>query len=165
MISSCSLPVPSTRNLELVSITIRQAAPSDLEDLIPLCAEYCVADGHEVHEDLIRSGVTGLLNDSTNGFMLVACDEHGELVGYAAISTGWSIEVGGADYVLDELFVQQQGKGIGRQLVTAVEQRCAQLGVRRIFLETEKENERARSLYRRLGFTEDDSVWMSKELS
>ena len=164
MISSCSLPGQSTRNVKRVSITIRQAAQSDLEGLVPLCVEYCNSDGHTVNDDLIRSGVAGLLNDSSNGFMLVACDEQGTLVGYAAVSTGWSIEIGGADYVLDELFVQRQGEGIGRQLVVAVEHRCVELGVRRIFLETEKENERARSLYRRLGFAEDDSVWMSKEL-
>ena len=72
--------------------------------------------------------------------------------------------MGGADYILDEIFVQQRGEGIGRQLIAAAEDRCAELGVRRIFLETERPNHRARSLYARLGFVEDDSVWMSKDL-
>ena len=84
MIFSCSLPGQSTRNVKRVSITIRQAAQSDLEGLIPLCVEYCISDGHAVNEDLIRSGVAGLIDDRSNGFMLVACDEHGTLIGYAA---------------------------------------------------------------------------------
>ena len=106
----------------------------------------------------------GLLDSDANGFILIACDEHDLPIGYAAVSTGWSLEVGGADYILDEIFVQQRGEGIGRQLINAAEDRCAELGVRRIFLETERPNDRARSLCARLGFVEDDSVWMSKDL-
>ena len=148
----------------MVNVTIRRATPSDLERIIPLCIAYCAADNREVNEPLIRSGLAGLLDSDANGFILIACDEHDLPIGYAAVSTGWSLEVGGADYILDEIFVQQRGEGIGRQLIAAAEDRCAGLGVRRIFLETERPNDRARSLYARLGFVEDDSVWMSKDL-
>ena len=147
----------------MVNVTIRRATPADLERIIPLCIDYCAADNREVNEPLIRSGLAGLLDSDVNGFILIACDEHDLPIGYAAVSTGWSLEVGGADYVLDEIFVQQRGEGIGRQLIDAAEDRCAELGVRRIFLETERPNNRARSLYARLGFVEDDSVWMSKD--
>ena len=146
------------------SVTIRRATLSDLERIIPLCIDYCTADNREVNEPMIRSGLAGLLDSDENGFILIACDEHNSPVGYAAVSTGWSLEVGGADYILDEVFVQQRGEGVGRQLIAAAEVRRAELGVRRIFLETERPNVRARSLYARLGFVEDDSVWMSKDL-
>ena len=146
------------------SVTIRRATLSDLERIIPLCIDYCTADNREVNEPKIRSGLAGLLDSDENGFILIACDEHDLPVGYAAVSTGWSLEIGGADYILDEIFIQQRGEGIGRQLIAAAEDRCAELGVRRIFLETERPNVRARSLYARLGFVEDDSVWMSKDL-
>lgn len=146
------------------SVTIRLATLSDLERIIPLCIDYCAADNREVNEPMIRSGLAGLLDSDENGFILIACDDHDSPIGYAAVSTGWSLEVGGADYILDEVFVQQRGEGVGRQLIAATEDRCAELGVRRIFLETERPNVRARSLYARLGFVEDDSVWMSKDL-
>ena len=148
----------------MVNVTIRRATLSDLERIIPLCIDYCTANNREVNEPMIRSGLAGLLDSDENGSMLIACDEHNLPVGYAAVSTGWSLEVGGADYILDEVFVQQRGEGVGRQLIAAAEVRCAELGVRRIFLETERPNVRARSLYARLGFVEDDSVWMSKDL-
>ena len=148
----------------MVNVTIRRATPSDLERIIPLCIDYCAADNREVNEPMIRSGLAGLIDSDANGFLLIACDEHDSPIGYAAVSTGWSLEVGGADYILDEIFVQQRGEGIGQQLIATAEDRCAELGVRRIFLETERPNNRARSLYARLGFVEDDSVWMSKDL-
>ena len=127
-----------------MNVTIRRATPSDLERIIPLCIDYCAADNREVNEPLIRSGLAGLLDSDANGFILIACDEHDLPIGYAAVSTGWSLEVGGADYILDEIFVQQRGEGIGRQLIAAAEDRCAELGVRRIFLETERPKDRAR---------------------
>jgi GNAT superfamily N-acetyltransferase len=145
-------------------VTIRQATAADLEQLIPLCIDYCIADQHTVDESLIRVGVNGLLASSDRGFVLVACDEVGKLIGYAAVSAGWSIEIGGPDFVLDELFVRDQGQGIGSDLVAAVETHCRSLGVKRIFLETERPNDRARLLYARLGFAQDDSIWMSKDL-
>ena len=144
--------------------TIRQATLADLEQLIPLCIDYCIADHHEVDENLIRVGVHGLLESADRGVVLVACDDSDNLIGYAAVSAGWSIEIGGADFVLDELFVREQGHGVGSQLVAAVESYCRSIDVRRIFLETERPNERARQLYSRLGFSEDDSIWMSKDL-
>lgn len=146
------------------NLNIRQATTADLEQLVPLCIDYCIADQHEVDENLIRIGIHGLLASADRGFVLVACDDAENLIGYAAVSAGWSIEIGGADFVLDELFVRERGHGFGSQLVAAVEAYCQSIGVKRIFLETERPNERARQLYARLGFTEDDSIWMSKNL-
>lgn len=145
-------------------MTTRLATTADLEQLIPLCIDYCIADDHPVDELLIRAGVSGLLESTDRGFILVASNENDGIVGYAAVSAGWSIEIGGADFVLDELFVRDQGRGIGSDLVAAVETHCRSLGVKRIFLETERPNNRARMLYSRLGFTQDDSIWMSKDL-
>ena len=147
-----------------MNVMIRRATPPDLVHIIPLCIEYCAANNRELNDTTIRSGLAGLLDNDANGFILIACDEHDSPIGYAAVSTGWSLEVGGADYILDEIFVQQRGEGIGHRLIAAAEDRCAELGVRRIFLETERPNHRSRSLYARLGFVEDDSVWMSKDL-
>jgi GNAT superfamily N-acetyltransferase len=148
----------------VVNVTIRRATLSDLEHIIPLCIDYYATDNREVNEPMIRSGLAGLLASDANGFILIACDEHDSLIGYEAVSSGWSLRIGGAAYILHEIFAQQQGEGIGRQLITAAEDRYSELGVRRIFLETERPNDRARSLHARLGFVEDDSVWMSKDL-
>ena len=145
-------------------VHVTLATADDIGDLIELCQEYCVADGHVIDLMLIRNGVRGLIEDSSHGFILIAREPGGVAVGYAAVSTGWSIEVGGRDYVLDEVYTRRRGLGIGASLLRAVEHECERRQVRRIFLETERPNSRARTLYARHGFTEDDSIWMSKEL-
>lgn len=144
-------------------VTIRRARPGDLDDLVELGVEYCVADGHEVDEPTMRTGFAGLLGDDTYGLVLVALAGDA-VVGYGVVTWGWSVEIGGLDVVLDELYVRTKNTGLGSRLVEAIEAECRARGVKRIFLETERPNVAARRLYARLGWTEDDSIWMSKEL-
>jgi GNAT superfamily N-acetyltransferase len=150
-------------------VTIRRAEPADLDELLVLGAEYCAADGHRFDAPTVRAGFTGLLADDDFGIVLVAdsCDLDGtarHTLGYAVVTWGWSVEIGGLDVVLDELYVRTRGHGVGSALIDAVERNCRERGVKRIFLETERPNERARNLYARHGYSVDDSIWMSKEL-
>jgi ribosomal protein S18 acetylase RimI-like enzyme len=39
--------------------------------------------------------------------------------------------------------------------------RANEQGVKVVFLETERDNPRSRKLYQKLGFKEEDSIWMS----
>ncbi len=149
-------------------LVIRSAAPADLEHLLVLGAEYAAADGHDFDRDAASAGFAPLLTDDRYGIVhvaeSVAADGTRALDGYGVVTWGWSIEIGGLDVVLDELYVRTRGTGIGTALVTSLERACRERGVKRIFLETERPNEAARRLYARLGFTADDSIWMAKEL-
>lgn len=131
--------------------------------MLELCAEYCEADGHAFDPERARAGIIPLLRDDTRGVVLIATAD-GRPEGYGAVTWGWSIEAGGLDVVLDELYVRTRGVGTGSRLIEAIEATCRDRDVRRIFLESERPNEAARRLYRRHGYTVDDSIWMSKEL-
>ena len=144
-------------------ITIRRARPSDLDDLVTLSGEYCIADGHPVDADLARRGFAPLLESDERGTVFIAHDDDSAL-GYAVVCWSWSIEIGGFEVVLDEIYTRPKGTGLGSRLITVLEDDCRARGVLRIFLETERPNARARSLYARHGYTKDDSIWMSKEL-
>lgn len=144
-------------------ITIRRAEPADLEDLVTLTGEYCIADGHPVDADLARRGFAPLLESDERGTVFIAHDDDIAL-GYAVVCWSWSIEIGGFEVVLDEIYTRPKNTGLGSRLIAVLEDDCRTRGVLRIFLETERPNTRARSLYARHGYTEDDSIWMSKEL-
>ena len=88
-----------------------------------------------------------------------------ELDGYGVVTWGWSIEIGGLDVVLDELYVRSRRRGVGTALIRQLEAECRARGVKRIFLETELPNDAARRLYEREGYVADSSIWMSKELA
>ena len=58
---------------------------------------------------------------------------------------------------------RMRGRGLGRQAMALLEEEVRRRGLPLIALNVFGGNERARSLYRSLGYLED-SVWMSKEL-
>jgi GNAT superfamily N-acetyltransferase len=143
---------------------IRRATPDDLAILIEMNAEYCAAEQVPADTHRARAGFAPLLADDTHGSVHMVLDPLGQVVGYAVLARSWSVEIGGSEVVLDELFVRTRGQGIGSRAIEALATYCRQRGVMRIFLETERRNERARTLYARHGFVEDDSIWMSRDL-
>lgn len=146
-----------------VRAEVRRAGPNDLGIVLELVGEYCTADGHDFDRATARAGVEPLLlDDRVGAIWLVAVD--GEIDGYAAVTWGWSIEIGGFEVVLDEIFVRTRGRGVGTRLIEALETDCRERGARRIFLETELPNSEARRFYERHDYVADTSVWMSKDL-
>ena len=147
-----------------VTPVIRRATPDDIEMLIDMNAEYCAAEQVPADPQRARSGLAPLLADDTHGSVHMVLDPAGSVVGYAVVARSWSVEIGGSEVVLDELFVRTRSQGIGGRAIEALASYCRERGVKRIFLETERRNERARTLYARHGFCEDDSIWMSRDL-
>jgi GNAT superfamily N-acetyltransferase len=143
---------------------IRRARQSDLDLLIAMNAEYCATEGVPADPDRARAGLAPLLEDDTHGSIHMVLDSKGAPVGYAVLARSWSVEIGGAEMVLDELYVQSRGQGFGSRAIEALAAWCRDRDVKRIFLETERPNHRARALYARHKFVEDDSIWMSREL-
>lgn len=146
-----------------MGISVRPGVAADLDVLVELAAEYCAADGHPFDADVARAGFTPLLADDRHGVVGVA-ELDGAVDGYGVVTWGWSIEVGGLDVVLDELYARTKGRGVGTALLHHLESECRARGVKRIFLETELPNEAARRLYAREGFVADTSIWMSKDV-
>ena len=140
-------------------IDVRRGVPDDLETVVRLVAAYCIADEHPFDEAMVRGALVPLLESDEHGTVWVAQDsEH--LVGYAVLTWGWSVESGGREALLDELYAGRSGAGIGSALVQSCVAAAAAAGARAMFLETEVDNDAARRLYRRHGFTEELSVWM-----
>ncbi len=158
------------------SVRFRQVDPSDRAALIALCAAYRRADGQEQATPLVSAAVDAALAGESlvRVFMIELLEESEQpsehaamLVGYLAISLGFSIEAGGRDAFVDELFIEPhvQGRGIGRRALQFAEQVCRELGVRRVCMEVERENMRAKRLYNSLGFRDHTRHLLSKQLS
>ena len=140
---------------------IRRAVPDDLDTLIELHRQFCELDRHPFTERRVRAGFGPLLEGDEHGVVWII-DEPGA---YAILTWGWSIEAGGFEAVLDEIYASQRNAGLGAALIEHVVADARARGIARIFLETEQHNERGRRLYARHGFVEDDSIWMSLEFT
>jgi ribosomal protein S18 acetylase RimI-like enzyme len=80
---------------------------------------------------------------------------------------GYSIEYGGRDAFIDDLYLvpEARGRGLGARVMDFVEEQALMLGVKALHLEVEIANDRAYGLYRRRGFAESGRRLLSKRLS
>lgn len=128
-----------------------------------LIEEFNRVDPHAHDDARIRGALLPLLDDSSLGVVLVV-DDDDDLQGYAVLTWGYSLESGGIEALVDEIFVADRNRGIGAGLLAACVEAARENGARVMFLETERTNERVRGFYARHGFTADDSIWMSRTL-
>ena len=89
----------------------------------------------------------------------------GRIVGYVVIALSFSIESGGRDGIIDEIFVvaDARNRGLGHRILEMIEDEARSLGLMRLYLEVGHRN-RAIGLYRRAGYLARPHYLMSKPL-
>ena len=140
---------------------VRRAKEQDYPELLDLIKQFYRLDGHDFDAARIERALRPLLHDDTHGHVWLL-GEHP--IGYAIVTWSWSLESGGRDCILDELYVASRGNGLGTHLMAQVINHARHAGAAAMFLETEAPNERARHFYRHLGFQVEDSTWLSRNL-
>jgi len=90
----------------------------------------------------------------------------GEIVGYLLTAKTYSREAGGLVLWLEEMYMRPayRSKGLGKEAFAFIEALAARENIRRLRLEVEEDNVRARSLYERLGYRPLEYGQMVKEL-
>ena len=132
---------------------LRPARPSDLNQLLTWVADYHAFDGIQSdHAHRLRA-ISPLLYGSPHGDIHIIT-QHDVDVGYVIFCYGWSVEFGGAEAILDELYLcpTMRGQGLG---TIALRDRINALkveGIILITLEVDHNNLAAQSLYRNMGF-------------
>jgi len=139
----------------------RRAVPNDTERLLQLIREFCEVDHHPWDEDFVRRALAPLLEDDRYGAVWVIGEPP---QGYAVVTWSYSLESGGPDCLLDEFYLRERGRGLGSVALAVILDDLRRRGMTRIFLETEDHNEPVRRFYRRHGFRDEPSVWMSLDL-
>jgi diamine N-acetyltransferase len=141
----------------------RAAAESDAGMLLVFMREYYAFDGHGFEEEKARVALVRLLRDGRLGRAWLIFD--GAIpAGYVVICFGYSLEWLGRDAFIDELFLRAEyrGRGWGRKAIESVETAARALDVTTLHLEVVEENTTALEVYRRLGFKQHASTFMSK---
>lgn len=90
--------------------------------------------------------------------------EQEQIIGYALLYAFWSNEYGGTVLTLDELYVLPlfRNRGISTSYLETLETKNSSYVL--LALEVMPENDKAKSLYSRLGFKENRRTFMNKKL-
>jgi ribosomal protein S18 acetylase RimI-like enzyme len=80
--------------------------------------------------------------------------KNAQYVGYIALTYGFSFEFEGRDAFIDEFFIEEHHRngGIGKQVLTEVQGKMTDLGLKALHLQTEAYNQRAKKLYESVNF-------------
>jgi GNAT superfamily N-acetyltransferase len=133
---------------------IRPAVDGDIPALMPLMRGYC--DFYECSppdaglDEMARALIA---SEDAEGMLLVAEDETGEVIGFAAVGWKWSSLRGARIAVLEDLFVapEARGRGAADALIDACASRARENGAPVLTWLTAPDNHRAQAVYDRVG--------------
>lgn len=136
-----------------MSAALHLAKPEDAGKLLPLVARMHEETGFAAEDAHRENAVSPLLEGSPHGAIWLIGPRRAPL-GYAAVSFGWSLELGGPDARLDELYVRPsvRGRGIATEALLAIARGLRDAGLVAISLEVDRTSEAHRRLYERTGY-------------
>jgi GNAT superfamily N-acetyltransferase len=147
---------------------VRAATEADVSALRPLMRGYC----DFYHADPPDSGLEEVAlalaaEPDDQGILLVATEEEGQVVGFAACGWKWSSLHGARIVGLEDLFVaaDARGRGHGASLIEAVADLARRHGAPVVTWLTAPDNLRARSVYDRAGATSEPFLEYELELA
>ena len=147
------------------SLSLLDTKVSDIDQLLVLIQDFYQHFDYPYIELEKRLTLEDLFERPTAGRIYLIQKEQ-KIVGYVFLSFYFSIEFGGRTAFIDELFVLPgyRGQGIGSKVINLIEQKCLELNLKAIHLESERTNEGATALYLKLGFVDYDRRLMTKKL-
>ncbi len=150
-----------------MSATLHLARPDDLDRIATLIAAFHDESGIESSDEDRRAAITPLLEGSPHGVAYLIGPVRAPL-GYIVLTFGWSVEFGGLDGFVDEIFIRPavRGRGVASEVLLELPKALATAGLRALHLDVARSNLAAQKLYARAGFVaREDNVLMSKRLS
>lgn len=144
-------------------LTITRATLADEAALGELMREFYAHEGLAFDEVRTLGAFRRMAEDPNLGAVWIV--RLGEaLAGYIAVTMSYSLEFAGRYAVIDELYVREayRGHGIGTRALEVAAEACRAMDVSALRLEVDVENERARALYERMGFTLQKRYMMSR---
>lgn len=136
-----------------MSAALTLATPEHLNRLSSLVANFHEEAGIRLDEAAREAALLPLLEGSPHGAAYLIGPPRAP-IGYIIISFGWSVEFGGLDGFVDELFIRPgvRGRGIASEVLTALPGALGSAGLKALHLEVAHENDAARRIYKRAGF-------------
>jgi ribosomal protein S18 acetylase RimI-like enzyme len=145
---------------------LRAATLGDCPLLVTLMSEFYAESGYPLNRRRAEGAFSELLADQGLGQVWLIQAQPGP-VGYVVLTLGYSMEYGGRDAFVDDLFIRPtfRGRGLGKLALAEVRAACEERGVRALHLEVGRHNAAAQSLYRRVGFVDTDRQLLTLKLA
>ncbi|KIC48945.1 GNAT family N-acetyltransferase [Tateyamaria sp. ANG-S1] len=140
-----------------MSAALTLATPEHFDRLSALVVAFHAEEGIEMSDEARAAGLKPLLDGIPHGVAYLIGPPRAP-IGYIVVTFGWSIEFGGMDGFVDEIFIRPgvRGRGIATEVLLALPRALGEAGVKALHLEVGDDNSVAQRLYTRAGFKRRD---------
>jgi GNAT superfamily N-acetyltransferase len=147
-------------------MTLRLAEREDVSRLVAFMTEFYGESGYSVNQTRAAEAFSILIANERLGYVWLI-EAAGQDVGYVVLTLGYSMEYGGRDGFIDDLFVQAayRNGGLGSATLSEVCSFAERLGVRALHLEVGRDNAAAHTVYRRAGFMDTERQLLTLRLA
>lgn len=147
-----------------MSASLTLAGPDHLEKLDALVAAFHAEADINLNAEQRRAGIAPLLEGIPHGAAYLIGPARAP-IGYLVVTFGWSLEFGGLDGFIDEIYVRPgvRGRGIASETLQALPRALAGAGLKALHMEVNRSAEKTQKLYLRAGFkARSDYMLMTK---
>jgi ribosomal protein S18 acetylase RimI-like enzyme len=150
----------------MANLLLRPPADSELPWLVEMMVDFNRFEEIPWDPQSGTAVLQRLLDDASLGQVHVVIQD-GAVVGSAILTYGYDLEFGGRDAFLTEIYLvpEARGRGLGEEVLSALELRAQKAGVHAIHLGVRPENGPALSLYRKVGFVPIPRLILTKKVS
>lgn len=147
-------------------VTTRSASPGDIPTLVGMMTEFYAEADYALDAAWAGSSFGALLDDPSRGAVWIG-DADGEPAGYAVVTFRHSMEFGGTDAFIDDLFVRSKfrRRGIGKAVLSDAFRSCRERGVLAVHVETSDDNAAAVALYSEFGMLDRRRLLLTRRLT
>ena len=140
-----------------MSAALTLAGPEHLDRLLALVTAFHAEEGIEMSDAARHAGVAPLLDGIPHGAAYLIGPPRAA-IGYIIVTFGWSVEFGGMDGFIDELYIRPgvRKRGIASETLQSLPRALASAGLKALHLEVDTDNDSAQRLYARAGFARRD---------
>jgi ribosomal protein S18 acetylase RimI-like enzyme len=130
-------------------ITVRNATPVDIPILVELMREFYAESHYNLDEERAAASFSNLLSDDSLGTAWIVFWDS-QPAGHIVLTVRFSMEYGGVDAFIDDLFIRQsfRRRGLSKAALDALLVECKRRGVLALHVEVGYDNVAAQSLYR-----------------
>jgi len=145
---------------------LRNADEGDADALVRMIRCYFEHDHIPFEEASVRRGLAELLASPHHGHAWIV-EQEGRTLGYAIVTFGFDLEMGGRFALLTDLYLEPEhrGRGLGMRILDEIERRLVSLGIVTFELTVERGNAHAQALYTKAGFAARDRFPMTKRIA
>ncbi|MBD0370927.1 MAG: GNAT family N-acetyltransferase [Pyrinomonadaceae bacterium] len=130
----------------------RKASLGDVPLLVDLMEEFYAEGIYPLDREWARASFSALLQDDSRGAVWIVYQDS-EPAGYVVLTIRFSMEFGGLDAFIDDMFIRPsyRRKGLGRAVLAALFEECERRKVLAVHVEVGQDNVAANALYRSFG--------------